>query len=820
MIKAQYRPRPRPRPWRGLLLATAAVVPVLSAAPSWAAGASGTNDDVIVTATRQDQLVTKVPESISAFPAAKLAVLNVKSFEDLAKFTPGVTYDDQRHDVSIRGIDSKAGSGTTGVYIDDTPIQTRALGLNANNTLPAVFDLDRVEVLRGPQGTLFGAGSEGGTVRYITPQPSLSGFSGYVHSDVSWTDHGDPSYEAGAAAGGPVVEDKLGFRISAWDRRDGGYIDRVDFNTLLPTEKNANWVNTLVVRGALRWEPVEGLQITPAVYYQDRNQHNYDLYWVSISDPASGKFRSGTPDRMADKDRFVLPSLKIEYDTSAVQFISTTSYYDRHELVNGYSGTLYNLSYFQQITGGGTDPMGAPCAQCASDPAPLLLPTGPNLPGFGAYVSRNWITNNQSNITQEFRLQSADPNARLNWVVGAFYSYDTQRSIEEISDPQLPALTQYLWGEDILTAWGEDLLPNGDDYINDTTGHDRQIALFADATYALTDKLKVDVGLRYAWTHFDFNNMNDGAQDLLCGPPGADPGPNCGADFESGKKDETPFTPKINLTYQLTSDDMVYATVSKGYRIGGAVPPLPAAACGGEFPSTYGSDTVWDYEAGFKARFFDRRLQVSATGFYIRWNNIQQAIYVPTCGIQFTTNLGDAVSQGFDFQADWHISDAFQINAAVGYTDAHYTHDALLDATDPGTGATQSFVVVKKGDVLDVAPWTVSLGGQYNTTVANHPAFVRVDWEFASKRTGPLPNEDPGIDPTFYDPGLRPDPSTYQLSARAGLTAGHWDLTLYAENLLNSHPQLGLTHQDQYTLLYEAQTLRPLTIGVAATFRY
>ncbi len=696
----------------------------------------------------------------------------------------------------------------------------RALGLNANNTLPAVFDLERVEVLRGPQGTLFGAGSEGGTVRYITPAPSLDAYSVYTHSEVSYTDHGAPSYEAGAAAGGPIVEDKLGFRISAWGRRDGGWIDRVDYTNLQVTTPNANWVDTYVLRGALTWAPIADLRVTPAIYYQDRNQHNYDEYWVSISNPGAGKYLSGTPDRMADKDRFFLPSLKVEYDGSAVKLISTTSYYNRHEVVNGYSGTLYNLSYFQQITGGGTDPEGGPCGQCSGDPSPLLLPTGPNLPGFGKYVSSNIITNNQKNFTQEVRLQSADPDARLNWVAGVFYSNDSQRSIEEISDPQLPQLTQYLWGEDIQTAWGEDLLANGDDYINDTTGHDRQIALFLDATLAVTPQLKLNAGLRYAWTHFDFSNLNDGPQDLLCGPPGADPGPNCGADHESGKKDETPFTPKVNLSYQLTNDDMVYATVSKGYRIGGAVPPLPASACGGVFPNSYGSDTVLNYEVGAKGRFFERRLSLSASAYYIKWNNIQQAIYVPTCGIQFTTNLGDAVSKGFDFQADWRLTPAIQLNAALGYTDAHFTKDAVLNAADPNTGAAQSFVVVKKGDVLDVAPWTLTLGAQYNFQVMDLPALVRLDYEFSSKRTHPIPNEDPGIDPTFYDPGLVPDPPTHEVSARAGVTINRWDLAVYAENLLNAHPRLGLTHQDQYTLLYEAQTLRPLTVGVAASFRY
>ena len=149
------------------------------------------------------------------------------------------------------------------------------------------------------------------------------------------------------------------------------------------------------------------------------------------------------------------------------------------------------------------------------------------------------ITNTQQNFTQEFRLQSTNAASRLQWVVGLFYAYDTQRSTEEINDPELPALTQLLWNEDMITAWGEDLLPNGDDYINDTQAHDRQIALFADGTYTITEQLKLEVGVRYAWTHFDFHNLNDGPQDLL---------DNGGVPATvSGSKDEKPFTPKVGL---------------------------------------------------------------------------------------------------------------------------------------------------------------------------------------------------------------------------------------------------------------------------------
>src|SRR5579859_1807637 len=630
---------------------TAAVGPLLWTGVAFAAsiestpGAATAVGEIVVTATRKEESLSKVAESVSAFTAAKMDVLDIKNFADIAKFTPGVTYASDSHNISIRGIASTAGSGTTGVYIDDTPVQVRNLGLNANNTLPAVFDLSRVEVLRGPQGTLFGAGSEGGTVRYITNQPSLTQFSGFAHAELAFTQNGASSYELGIAEGGPLIPDKLGFRISAWGRRDGGWINRVDYQTLGVTDGNANRVDTYALRAAVTWAPVSNLTITPGIDYQKRDQHNYDNYWVSLSSP--GHFVSGTPDRMADPDRFILPTLKVEYDLGRLKVISNTSYYDRLERVNGYSGTLYNLSFFQHFLSSDpsinqygdtfpTDPQGVACTNGCGSFFPLLTPTGPNVPGLSNYYAQNLITNAQQNITQEIRVQSDAFDSRLQWTAGFFYSFNRQQSKEEIRDPMLPQLTQLLWGEDMITAWGEGLLANNDDYINNTRAHDRQEALFADATYSITQRLKLNVGLRYAWTKFTFQNTNDGPQDLLDAPPSFDNG-----GLASGGKSEQPFTPKVSVSYQLTTDDLVYATVSKGYRIGGATPPLPPN-CGSGFPTSYNSDSVWSYEVGTKDRFLDRKLQVSASGYYIRWFGIQQAFYVPVCGNQFTTNAGEA----------------------------------------------------------------------------------------------------------------------------------------------------------------------------------
>ena len=810
---------------------SAAVVALSTAAPVHAqsnSGASAGVEEVVVTAQRRTEKLSKVPESISAFTTEKMDQLDVKNIGDLVRFTPGVTFDPESKDISIRGVNSTAGDATTGIYIDDTPIQIRALGFGSDNTLPAVFDLQRVEVLRGPQGTLFGAGSEGGTVRYITPAPSLDEMSEYAKAELSTTRYGAPSYEAGAAIGGPIDDGTLGFRISAWGRRDGGYIDKVDYTTGKTLESNTNHVDTYVLRGAVLWQPNANFSITPSIFYQNRNQNNLDQYWVGISNPSHGDYKTGTPENMGDKDRFYLPALKLDDQLGDVELISNTSYFNRQETVQDYSGTLYDLSYFQQgLTqiddtqhnpfdpdpthfGTFTDPGGVPCTGgvCGQNnlnyfnnpnfvPAQLLLPGTISLPGFGPYKAVNIVTNKQENFTQEVRLQSSDPEARLTWIVGAFFTRQNQLSVEEINDPQLPALTQYLWGETMTDLWGEDLLPNGDDYINHTQAHERQYALFANATYAITDTLKAQVGARIAHTHFDFNNFSDGAQNF--GPLGP----------STGKKSETPFTPMADLTWQINPDDMVYATVSKGYRIGGANPLFPVSACNEitSEPSSYNSDTVLSYEAGTKDRFFDGKLQVSGSVYYLLWQNIQQSVTLPSCGFRYTVNQGSAVSKGFDLQGEVLLTDALNIDFSLGYTDSQYSK----------TGTSAGLVLAENGNKLPGSPWTFSLGAEYSTQLMGRDSYFRLDYEYASRERGLTPERDPNT--TLFDSGLEPEPATNVVTIRAGTTFGNTDVSIFADNLLDAHPRLDLTHQDEFTELFEASTLRPRTIGITATYR-
>src|SRR5271166_3371808 len=260
----------------------------LASAAEEAAASSGALEEIVVTATRREESISKVPISITALTQDDLDQKGIKDFSEMVRFTPGVNIDTSgTNAISIRGISSSGGAGTTGIYIDDTPIQMRALGFNPDDTLPKAFDLDRIEVLRGPQGTLFGAGSEGGTVRYIMAQPSVTADSTYARTELSYTQHGEPSYEAGIAHGGPIIDGVLGYRASVWYRYDGGWINRVDDTTGAITEKNANYANTEALRFALLYQPADNIKITPSIIYQNKEQHDLGTYWPAYSNPGA-----------------------------------------------------------------------------------------------------------------------------------------------------------------------------------------------------------------------------------------------------------------------------------------------------------------------------------------------------------------------------------------------------------------------------------------------------------------------------------------------------------------------------------------------------
>jgi outer membrane receptor protein involved in Fe transport len=808
------------------------------------AAAPGALEEIVVTATRREESISKVPISITALNQDALDQKGIRDFSEMVRFTPGVNIDTSgTNEISIRGISSSGGAGTTGIYIDDTPIQMRAVGFNPDDTLPKTFDLDRVEVLRGPQGTLFGAGSEGGTVRYIMTQPSVSQSSTYARSEISYTQFGQPNYEAGIAHGGPIIDGVLGFRASIWYRFDGGWINDVNDTTGAVTDKNANRANTTAARFAFLYEPTDNVKLTPSVMYQYKRQHDLGTYWPAYSNPSDGQFNNATPERIPIPDEYYLPAIKLQVDFAHMTLISNTSYYSRNEQ-DAYQGTGYDLAFIQSQGWLGVNSAGTcgPLAGTATPPNcnypwyPLLDSHGIHLPaGFTDFSTPNTITNQQRTWTQEFRLQSNDDSSAWKWTVGTFWSLARELSVEQLYSPTIVPFWEDLFGSSPFDYYlfqdpngGANYycngvgtpntgLPNCDIYYNKNTSHDRQLAGFGEATYSFSDQWKLTAGGRYAKMSFDLNHYANGLE-------------NSGLGTFSGSYHQNAFTPKLSVSFQADPHNLFYATYAKGFRPGGVNAPLPAAECG-VTPASYNSDTTQSYEIGAKNNLANT-LRIATSVYYIKWNGIQQNVYDPGptggCGFQFTANLGTAVAKGFDIQADAEIWGGLTIEASVGYTSARYSKASI---------GTDGYPISSPGDAISGEaainyspgtnpPWTVAIGPQYSFTVAEHEAFVRADWEYASRNPWLASVQDPAnVDQ--YNQYSYTLPSTSFTSLRAGIKFGSWQLAAFVDNLTDTHPVLNYALvQNDYNNPNGPPppqendfTYRPRTFGITATFR-
>jgi iron complex outermembrane receptor protein len=775
----------------------------------------GPLQEIVVTATRHEENLSKIPVSVTALTQDAMDVRGIKDIIDVARFTPGINIDNSgTNNISIRGIASTGGAGTTGIYLDDTPIQMRALAFNPDEALPKSFDIERVEVLRGPQGTLFGAGSEGGTVRYITTQPSLTQSSFYSRDEVSYTQGGEPSYEAGIAAGGPLVEGTLGARITVWYRRDGGYIDRIDPVTLVTDEKNANYDQTSLIRLAFLWAPSDQLKITPSFYYQDRYRNDVESYWPLYSNPGSDRYVSADPTQRSAPDRFYLPAVKIDGDLGFAHLISNTSYYHRKE-ETGYDGTLYNLGFYQSEV--------FTSASFLPGLYPLIDANGVHLPpGATNYRSPASVDNAQENFAQEVRLQSND-SGPLNWTMGLFFGLNKQSYLEQIHDPLLNELSIAATGLPYQAFFVDPTgapvtydprFPN-DSYFLQTFSEDKQFAWFGEGTYSFTDQWKTTVGARYSMTKFAFNTLTGGPQLYLQPQTG------------TGDKKENSFTPKFSLSYQMDPRDLYYFTYAKGFRPGGANNPVPAAACATDFqnfgitnaPQTFSSDTVNSFEVGAKNNF-DNRVKIASSIYYIRWNNIQQTVVPPICQISFITNLGTAVAKGIDIQGDIALTDSFTAELSAGYTDARYTQDSRLTPVETSpVVATGDAIVGQSGQ--PAPPVTVSLGLEYKFSVAAHDAFVRVDDEFEGRPKWVGAGQDAST--LQYDPANYTISSTNFASARGGLSFGDLQVEAFVDNLTDTHTVTNynwtIDPGDGTSRLERQFTFRPRTFGLTFIYR-
>jgi iron complex outermembrane receptor protein len=797
--------------------------------------------EVVVTATKQTETVNRVALSITAETQKSLDQQGVRNVQDLSRVVPGLTIrrsDNNNLQPAVRGIIASGGAPTTGIYLDDTALQKRnGIGATIGNgsPFPPLFDLERVEVLRGPQGTLYGGSSEGGTIRFITPAPSLTQYSVYARAQVSGTEGGDASEEAGVALGGPILQDKLGFRASIYTQHAGGYLDHYNQYTGQQVLKNTNGEDVQVGRLAVTVAPTVDLKITPAIYASYDKLADASPSW--LAEPATttparywtsggaattagaanlaytypshtygpypffGPNKAGGAVTSPAITRLFAPSFIVDYDLHALQVRSITSYIQDEQI-----GTQ-NLTPSNEVPG---LQAGVPFVQ--------------ELPDFGANFH---YINQRHGITEELRLSSAAGSTPFTWVAGVYYS-DLKTHSYNYTTENLDQLGLILRGAPSSVIYKAPMLPGNVAQIRDQTIGEKELAAFGQASYALTSKLKLTVGLRASREEMTY-------QQAVSGPVSGYTVPSLtNGGIAQGGIRETPVTPKFGVEYQLTDRDLLYVTAAKGFRSGGVNLALPvscapqlAAAGLSSTPSTYGSDTVWSYEGGAKLRLLNNRAQVNTSVFYIDWKDIQYSVGLPGCVFSYTANAGKAISQGADIQANVRIIQGLSANLSVAYTDAHYAQAIR----GPAAGGTVGTLLVDAGNTLPTPPWTAQLGGQYDFELGNrYNGYLRADYQFASGYHSGLGPGTSGYAPDTYN-----SPETRFVSARAGVTFTNWDLSLFVNNLTNSQDLLtysgppsgrygcstsACTSYANYSPLFRGVYYRPREVGLTAVFRY
>lgn len=816
--------------------------------------------DIIVTARKTSESVLSVPITIDVVTQQDLDDQSIRTQEDLSRITPSLVISNGSgsggSNVYMRGIASAVGAPTVGIYLDDIQLQRRSQSsaFNGNgSTFPQFFDLERVEVLKGPQGTLYGGSSIGGTVRFVLPTPSLTDMKVRAKLETATTRNGDPSFEAGAMVSVPLIEGELGLLTSVYGRRLGGYIDHVSRFDGRVLDDNTNAQDSYSGRVALLWEPDDTFSVKPAVYYMRDVTHDADNYWTNIPSytlpgytvPASqtvsgsplvvpaytfpernvfGPYRTGNNCNVGennaamvrecvDLDRreseLLIPSLTISADLGFAEVTSITSYtYDKT------SGTRNNA--FQD--------MGLLNVSSTNQPGYTGLASTWFNPRIRLYRDPFIFDNVRKGVTQELRV-ATDSTKPLSLVGGLYYSR-FKTSTYGNWEGNLDDLLLDIYGRTVTSFYGVDSFPTlGTYFYRANKQTETEYAAFGELTFSLTDRLKLIAGARIARVEFSYYEETAGATVRRAVATRTNGG------ITDGTIKENPFSPKLGLQYFIDDRNMVYATASKGFRAGGISPRPIGAACDAElaglnFPNVpavpFQSDSVWSYEIGAKLRPFGGALTLEASAYRIDWNNTQ-VTYRLNCNGTYIANAGSARSQGFDLQATVRPTDWLTLNGALSHVDAKY-----------GALSLGSVRFINEGDAAPVPKWSYTLGAQVRAPAPYGlgEGYLRFDYQYS----GGFPRIfGPGTNGFF--PDIYKAEATRFASARAGFDMGRVDLSVFVQNVFNSQDDTStatnmgrgscavnasgaVTTCGRNSYFLTPTTFRPRTVGISARYQY
>ena len=810
---------------RVLAQAVAVALGVAFVGSVYADAASESGDqlsEVIVTATKRESTVQETSASITAVSGEDIADRGLVDFNSLAQSIPGIamrTSGPGQTEFEMRGLNSAGGNTSmVGFYLDETPLSSPAAAqLGKEEIDPALYDLNRVEVLRGPQGTLYGSSSMGGTVKVVPNAPQLGAFSASgedVFSDT--TSGGGINHKINGMVNLPIG-DTAAVRIVGSESSDSGWIQRrviqdgavavdagafpfvtrpANFYTA-PLQEQIDGANSTTVdsvRMSLLWKPIDNLSITPMVMWQLTQQAAPDAVDVN-GNPTHPTFPStsahweiyDSPE--PQRDRFTLSSLKIEYQLESFSITSATADWNRNTLVS------------QDSTEENAAPFGIP----VYDPPGGIGPSGP-APNGPAVTEKDFTRQ----ISEELRFTSTGTGP-FQWILGYFY----QDLYSE-------------WDEWAIAPQAGPILGGPNLYVDYQPQVIVQNSEFGEASWQFTPDFKVTAGLRHYHYSLGQTNQEFGVFTVFAGQGNAVPYNTAASNGASGTD------PKFDLSYNLSKDVLLYATAAKGFRLGGVNQPIPVAlpgnsntvlvgnecslqaklllntACTGpllQAPATYSSDSVWNYEIGEKSSFLDRRLIANVSAYYERWTNPQIASNLAGFGI--TANGGDARVVGFEAEFRALLSREWDLGVNVGYTNSQFTQSSLITGYPNGYSVPDIPKVTASGNLRWKHPLTSELS-----------LIGTLEGDYVGTRTDTPYGE--SITLTNINQFLIHLPAYAIGNARLGLGGNNWSAYLFVNNftntraLLDPQPQIDL----QMDAFVRYIVNRPLTAGLDVAYKF
>ena len=767
-------------------------------------------EEIIVTANKREQSMQDVSVSITSITGDTMSRFGVRDFNDYINLVPGLSTSQRSaasavgpREIGLRGIQTISGAflvgqNTVGFYIDETPVTM---------SNPRLVDLERIEVLRGPQGTLYGAASLAGAVKIITRKPDFERLEGHVAASVSDTEFGGGNFDVEAMLNIPV-SDRLALRVSGYREENAGYIDIHEIDLFAnPTgnliDKNANGETVTGGRLALSLLATDSLSISASVMHDNTKQDttNYlhprspgDTGTLTIAGNAYRGFGIGAPYVAAlDGDRtdyddpiffgrgldsiytkFTLSNLAFDWQINDnFQAVSSTSYY------------IDEMTMRLDVTEG----FGILVSDANGLPAPVYIP--------GDYTPEN------EEITHETRLQTTW-DRKANFTVGVFYTNRT----EDYN-------TRFFAGENTTVAFPAFglVVPNSPDgYIFwSSSFRDRdEVALFGEATYDFNDQWRAVVGLRAFWHEFALWDHFRGNALFITG-----------GDFvlEGSNKDDG-IVPNFKLEYRPTDNALFYASAAEGFRMGGANFPLPdSPACRAELqarigtertPDRYLSDSLWTYELGWKQTFANGRATTAVAWFYTDWQDTQVGVN-PLCQLNGSViNLGSVESQGVEFEMSAAISENLVLAMNLTYIDSQIGEDYIPEGSDPSLEP----LAKKGGPMPDVPMWMGSVLAEFSMPInSGMDFFVRSDYSYRSEQVGSA----------FATAGAAGIQNGYgELNARMGIAWKQWEFTLFGDNLTGELPSIeGVPGSFSLVGFRETDTtIRPFTWGLSARMSF